>query len=100
MTESADTAPAHHLADLADAVARRRLAAPDLAVHTKNDGSPVTDADQEIEDLLRSEIRRHRPGDAFVGEESGTRARAVAAGSSTAPTAPRVTSRGSRSGAP
>ncbi|MET8954587.1 inositol monophosphatase family protein [Streptomyces sp. NPDC004393] len=71
MTEAADTALAHHLADLADAVARRRLAAPDLTVRTKNDGSPVTDVDQEIEHVLRSEIRRHRPGDAFVGEESG-----------------------------
>jgi histidinol-phosphatase len=71
MTTSGDLTLAHHLADLADTVARRHLAAGGAAVRTKDDGSPVTDADREIEDLLRCEIRRNHPEDALLGEESG-----------------------------
>lgn len=32
---------------------------------------PVTDADRAVEEYLRSELRRYRPGDAVLGEEGG-----------------------------
>ncbi|MFF7595435.1 inositol monophosphatase family protein [Streptomyces mirabilis] len=67
---------AHHLADLADDIARGYFSAASLTVHTKSDGSPVTDADREIEHVLRSQIRRRHPYDAFVGEESGEHGKA------------------------
>ncbi|MFD6895744.1 inositol monophosphatase family protein [Rhodococcus sp. NPDC060086] len=42
------------------------------AVQTKSSGTdPVTVADTETEDLIRSRLRQLRPGDAFLGEESG-----------------------------
>lgn len=44
---------------------------PDLAVEVKPDGSPVTTADPEVEDVLRAVVASHRPGDGFVGEEVG-----------------------------
>lgn len=76
MANATDLALAHHLADLADGIARRYFTAAGLTVHTKNDGSPVTDADWEIEHSLRSEIRRRHPDDAFIGEEYGERGKA------------------------
>jgi myo-inositol-1(or 4)-monophosphatase len=32
----------------------------------------VTEADREVEDLIRARLRAERPGDGFLGEESGT----------------------------
>ncbi len=43
-----------------------------LAVTTKRDGSPVTEADYVVERFLRSEIIAAFPGDAILGEEEGT----------------------------
>lgn len=37
----------------------------------KADGSPVTEADRDVERLLRGEIAAAAPGDAFLGEELG-----------------------------
>ena len=62
---------AHELADLADAITMRRFLAADLAVETKPDLSPVTEADREVERVLRSAVEVARPGDAVVGEEYG-----------------------------
>ena len=67
----ADLELAHHLADLAAEIALRHLAADRLAVRVKDDGSPVTDADHEIEHALRACILREYPDDGFLGEESG-----------------------------
>lgn len=37
----------------------------------KEDGSPVTEADREVEGLLRSLLAELRPGDSLLGEEYG-----------------------------
>lgn len=62
---------AHVLADAADDITMRRFRAPDLAVQTKADQTPVTDADLATEDSLRGVLRRARPRDAMLGEEYG-----------------------------
>ena len=60
------------LADLADAVTMRRFQAADLVVETKPDLTPVTEADREVERVLRDRVAVERPADAVVGEEYGT----------------------------
>ncbi|MEV0734544.1 inositol monophosphatase family protein [Streptomyces sp. NPDC050549] len=72
MTDSADLVLAHRLADRADVIARRYFSAAAVESRTKSDGSPVTDADREIELVLRSLIRQECPDDAFIGEEFGS----------------------------
>jgi histidinol-phosphatase len=62
---------AHVLADAADDITTRRFRALDLHVETKPDLTPVTDADRAAEDSLRNVLRRARPRDAVIGEESG-----------------------------
>jgi histidinol-phosphatase len=44
---------------------------PDLAVGTKPDLTPVTEADRGVELALRDELAGRRPGDLIVGEEFG-----------------------------
>jgi histidinol-phosphatase len=63
---------AHILADDADSLTMERFKALDLHVVTKPDLTPVSDADQRVEDVLRSTLGRARPRDAVIGEESGT----------------------------
>ena len=43
-----------------------------VAVETKGDGSPVTEADREAERVIREVILAAFPGDAILGEEFGT----------------------------
>ena len=62
---------AHVLADDADSTAQSRFKALDLHVMTKPDLTPVTDADQSVEDGIRRTLSRARPRDAVLGEESG-----------------------------
>lgn len=59
------------LADEADAITLRRFGALDLRVDTKPDLTPVTDADQAVEEQLRKMLSRDRPADAILGEEYG-----------------------------
>ena len=59
------------LADLADAVALARFRARDLAVETKSDDSPVTEADREAEAVMRRALGAARPDHAVLGEEEG-----------------------------
>jgi histidinol-phosphatase len=59
------------LADAADAVTAPRFRAVDLAVETKPDLTPVTDADRGAERLLRELIASERPGEGVLGEEEG-----------------------------
>jgi histidinol-phosphatase len=66
-----DLAVALTLADQADAVTRARFGALDLKVDTKPDLTPVTDADQSVEQGLRATLSRARPGDSVLGEEFG-----------------------------
>src|SRR5689334_16227685 len=63
---------AHVLADDADSLTTARFKALDLHVMTKPDLTPVTDADQAVEDGIRRTLSRARPRDAVLGEESGT----------------------------
>lgn len=59
------------LARAAERLALWRFGATDLTVEHKSDGSPVTDADRAIEQLLRAQLAVARPADAIVGEEGG-----------------------------
>ncbi|MCX6396419.1 MAG: histidinol-phosphatase [Propionibacteriales bacterium] len=63
---------AHVLADDADALTMARFKALDLHVMTKPDLTPVTDADQAVEDGLRRTLSRARSRDAVLGEEQGS----------------------------
>ena len=61
------------LADRADALTLPRFRAHDLTVTTKPDLTPVTDVDRAVEAMISEVLAEHRPGDAMVGEEYGTR---------------------------
>ncbi|RLV50991.1 histidinol-phosphatase [Nocardioides mangrovicus] len=63
---------AHVLADDADSLTTARYKALDLHVMTKPDLTPVTDADQSVEEGIRRTLSRARPRDAVHGEELGT----------------------------
>ena len=60
------------LADAADEISLARFRALDLAVTTKPDRTPVTDADQAVELRLRELIAAERESDAIIAEEFGT----------------------------
>ncbi len=66
-----DLALALELADLADSITMERYRASDLAVETKPDLTPVTEADRAAEIALRERIAAARPSDAVIGEEYG-----------------------------
>ena len=55
----------------ADAVTLDRFGALDLRIETKPDLTPVTDADQGVEQALRETLVAARPDDALLGEEYG-----------------------------
>jgi len=59
------------LAALADEISMARYLAQDLAVSTKPDNTPVTDADKATEEALRKHLAKERPTDGLVGEEFG-----------------------------
>lgn len=69
---SDDLALALSAAANADLVSLPRFRAQDLVVTTKPDRTPVTDADQAVERLIRSTITASRPDDAVLGEEMGS----------------------------
>jgi histidinol-phosphatase len=60
------------LAAEADLISLDRFHALDLVVTTKPDRTPVTDADQSVERVIRAGIEAARPGDSILGEEYGT----------------------------
>lgn len=62
---------AHLLADDADALTMSRFRATDLRVDTKEDETPVSDADTAVEEGVRRTLGRARPRDAVEGEEQG-----------------------------
>jgi histidinol-phosphatase len=66
-----DLALALELADVADAITLARYQASDLAVSTKPDLTPVTEADTAAERAIRARLAESRPSDAVVGEEYG-----------------------------
>ncbi len=63
---------AHVLADDADSLTASRYKALDLHVVNKPDLSPVTDADESVEEGIRRTLSRARPRDAVLGEEYGS----------------------------
>ena len=63
---------AHVLADDADALTMARFKALDLHVMTKPDLTPVTDADQAVEEGIRRTLSRARSRDAVLWEEQGS----------------------------
>ncbi len=63
---------AHLLADDADSIAQARFRAIDLHVMSKPDLTPVTDADQAVEESIRRTLSKARSRDAITGEETGT----------------------------
>jgi histidinol-phosphatase len=67
----ADLALALELADLADAITIGRFGAADLAVETKPDMTPVSEADTAVEHAIRERLAAARPEDSIVGEEYG-----------------------------
>jgi histidinol-phosphatase len=68
---SEDLALARELADAADSITRVRFGAADLAVETKPDLTPVSDADRAVETALRQRLAAERADDAVIGEEYG-----------------------------
>ncbi len=63
---------AHVLADDADSLTTTRFKALDLHVMSKPDLTPVTDADESVEESIRRTLSRVRSRDAVVGEEHGS----------------------------
>jgi histidinol-phosphatase len=66
-----DMALALRLAKQADAQTMDRFGALDLRVDTKPDLTPVTDADQGVESMIRDILSNERPDDVILGEEFG-----------------------------
>ncbi len=63
---------AHVLADDADSLTTARFKSLDLHVMSKPDLTPVTDADQSVEEGIRRTLSRVRSRDAVTGEEQGS----------------------------
>jgi histidinol-phosphatase len=63
---------AHVLADDADSLTEARFKALDLHVMSKPDLTPVTDADEAVEQSIRRTLSRVRSRDAVTGEEQGS----------------------------
>ncbi|HEY7380319.1 MAG TPA: inositol monophosphatase family protein [Gaiella sp.] len=70
-----DLALALELADAADTISLARFRAGDLGVRTKDDTTPVTDADEAVESEIRVRLAAARPRDAMLGEEHGSSGR-------------------------
>ncbi|GGA59263.1 histidinol-phosphatase [Pseudoclavibacter endophyticus] len=68
---SSDLRLARELADIADAVSMRAFHARDFGVYEKEDRTHVTDADREVERVLRERLDVARAGDGILGEEYG-----------------------------
>ena len=68
---SHDLALALELADAADAHTMARFLAADLAVESKPDLTPVSDADRAVETLVRQQLAARHPHDSVLGEEYG-----------------------------
>jgi histidinol-phosphatase len=64
------------LADAADEITMRHFQSATLSVRTKSDRTPVSEADEAVERMIRSILAKERPDDGIVGEEFGTVTRA------------------------
>ena len=59
------------LADAADVITLKHFQSATLAVRTKIDMSPVSEADEAVERAIRERLAAERPDDGIVGEEFG-----------------------------
>ena len=64
------------LADAADEITMRHFRSATLSVRTKSDRTPVSEADEAVERMIREVLAKERPDDGIVGEEFGTVTRA------------------------
>jgi fructose-1,6-bisphosphatase/inositol monophosphatase family enzyme len=71
MSQAADLSLAHALADAAGAAIRPFFRAP-YQIDSKEDASPVTEADRAAELAMRALIEQTFPDDGIIGEEYGT----------------------------
>lgn len=71
MSVSSQLEFANGLADMADEISMHYWRRADTSVRTKDDGTPVTQADEEIERVLRKEIASAFPDHGVLGEEEG-----------------------------
>jgi histidinol-phosphatase len=60
------------LADAADVITMAHFQSATLSVRTKSDHTPVSEADEAVERMIRDTLAKERPGDAIVGEEFGS----------------------------
>jgi histidinol-phosphatase len=67
-----DLALALSMADDADVITMARFGADDLVVDAKPDLTPVSDADQAVERMIRAHLAEHRGDDSLLGEEFGS----------------------------
>jgi histidinol-phosphatase len=65
------------LADAADAITMHYFQSATLAVRTKSDRTPVSEADEAVERAIREMLERERPDDGILGEEFGARGTAA-----------------------
>ncbi|HEX3579965.1 MAG TPA: inositol monophosphatase family protein [Thermoanaerobaculia bacterium] len=61
------------LADDADAITMRYFQSATLSIRTKSDRTPVSEADEAVERMIRKRLERERPDDGILGEEFGVR---------------------------
>lgn len=71
MTANDDLELIGQLADTADGISLRYFTTGAVPTQTKADGSPVTQADRDVEQAVRDRLRISRPGDLVIGEELG-----------------------------
>jgi histidinol-phosphatase len=62
---------AQRMADAADAVTMRHFRSVSLRIESKPDNTPVSNADKEVERMIRDQLAAERPGDTVMGEEFG-----------------------------
>jgi histidinol-phosphatase len=60
------------MADAADVISMRHYQSTTLGVRTKIDMTPVSEADEAVERMIRERLGAERPNDGIVGEEFGT----------------------------
>ena len=60
------------LADESDAITKKYFGLSTLSVKTKPDATPVSEADEAVERMIRERLAKERPSDAIVGEEFGS----------------------------
>ncbi|WP_242483113.1 inositol monophosphatase family protein [Streptomyces sp. HSG2] len=71
MAELSDLELAHHMADVATRISLRHFNRSEIPTADKDDGSPVSVADLEVDRALVHILRRARPADGILTEESG-----------------------------